>query len=67
VDIQGAEGSVLRAAGDVLRRVSILLVEVTFLDPDPIGLIEFLEGIFDERHVINPVYTGADLAFVRKL
>lgn len=65
VDVQGAEWSVLHAAEETLAKVSILLVEVAFVDPHPVRLVEFLCEMFGEWQVVNPVYAGADLAFVR--
>ena len=65
IDVQGAEGLVLDGGHETLKRTRTVLIEVTFLDPDPIGVLVRLRDAFGPWRVLNPVYSGADLIFER--
>jgi FkbM family methyltransferase len=65
VDVQGAEHLVLSGARETIPRVRTLLIEVSFMDPEPHRVLEELVADFGAWRVINPVYAGADLLFER--
>lgn len=65
LDVQGAERLVFAGATASLPRVRKLIVEVTFLDPDPGELLTFLAGEFGAPETLNPVFMGADLLYRR--
>ncbi len=65
LDVQGAERLVLEGGAASLSGVRKLIIEVTFLDPDPGALLTFLAGEFGAPQTLNPVYMGADLVYRR--
>jgi FkbM family methyltransferase len=65
LDVQGAERMVLAGADATLSALRKLIVEVTFLDPDPVELLTFLREKFGVPQTLNAVYMGADLLYRR--
>lgn len=65
IDVQGAESLVIDGGFDVLSRVKLLLIEISFLDNRPGELLTRLETLFGEPKIVNLVAGGADLAYRR--
>jgi FkbM family methyltransferase len=67
VDVQGAEGGVLRGARRILPHVETLLIESSWLDIGSVlHFVPFAKTYgFDHVAVVNSVYAGADLALSR--
>lgn len=66
LDIQGAEAEALDGAKSTLPGVRALLIEVSFLDHDPAGMLRRLRDEFDSEPTrLNPVHMGADLMYRR--
>ncbi len=65
IDVQGAESALLSGAAETLRKTRVLIIEVTFLDPNVQELMQYLSGHFSTWRPINPVLFGADILFVR--
>jgi FkbM family methyltransferase len=66
VDVQGAESLVLAGAAETMRKTRTVLIEVTFLDPDPVSVLAKLQSEFGPWETVNVVVSGADLAFERR-
>lgn len=68
LDVQGAEGGVLRGAREILPKVEVLLIESSWLDiGSVVHFFPFARKYgFDHVAVVNSVYAGADLALTRQ-
>jgi FkbM family methyltransferase len=62
VDVQGYEREVLAGGQNILKSLSLLLIEASFLDFDSVKLLQELQDDFEFGYVINDVYLGADIA-----
>jgi FkbM family methyltransferase len=67
IDVQGAEGAVLRGAKSILPSVSVLLIESSWLELDSIAAVLPFARHYGFAHlgVLNPVHLGADLLLTR--
>lgn len=66
IDVQGAEADVLHGGRSTLSRTRTVLIEISFMDPDPAKVLGTLQAEFGSWTVLNPVHLGADLVFERQ-
>lgn len=69
IDVQGAEGGVLRGSSSILEHVNALFIESTWIDIESIlNLVPFArERGFLYLSVLSPVYMGADILLTRSM
>lgn len=65
LDIQGQESAAVEQGWEVVREARVLLVEVALLDRRVDLLLRRLRDEFGLPELVNDVYAGADLAYVR--
>lgn len=65
MDIQGAEELAIAGGQTALKIVRKLIIEITFLDGNPEGVLRMLSADFGAPTLIEPVVGGADLLFRR--
>jgi FkbM family methyltransferase len=63
VDIQGGESSMLEGSKRMLPYIRHLLIETSYLDPDPLRLLQTLYGAYRSARAVNFVVSGADMHF----
>jgi FkbM family methyltransferase len=66
IDVQGAEELVLAGGERTLQTTRTVLVEVSFLDPDPRAVLTRLEAEFGRWRMVNALAASADLVFERE-
>jgi FkbM family methyltransferase len=66
IDCQGVESMILKGGEKILQHTNYLILEVTFLDKDVQGLLNYVLQYFPYYQVVNAVMLGGDLVFSKK-